>query len=100
LPRAAGPHGTTTVRKLLLSGIAAHLLLFRGEPAPARRSGGSGSASGIASGPGRLLLGAVSPGLAYYLSVTFLTRWFETRTVTPFALYRLIIGVLRIIRSA
>lgn len=35
-----------------------------------------------------------------HLSVRFLTRWFETRTLTPFAIYCLIVGVLCIVRFA
>ena len=39
-------------------------------------------------------------GVAAYLSVRFLTRYFETRTLTPFAIYSLIVGVLCIARFA
>ncbi|MDQ1740940.1 MAG: undecaprenyl-diphosphatase, partial [Pseudonocardiales bacterium] len=49
---------------------------------------------------GQVLLGAVIAGLASYVSVKFLTRWFETRTLTPFAVYSLVVGVFCIVRFA
>jgi len=49
---------------------------------------------------GQVLVGAVIAGLASYVSVKWLTRYFETRTLTPFAIYSLIAGVLCIIRFA
>jgi undecaprenyl-diphosphatase len=49
---------------------------------------------------GQVLLGAVVAGAAAYVSVRWLTRYFETRTLTPFAIYSLIVGVLCIIRFA
>jgi undecaprenyl-diphosphatase len=49
---------------------------------------------------GQVLLGAVLAGLASYVSIKFLTRWFETRTLTPFAVYSLVFGVFCIIRFA
>ena len=49
---------------------------------------------------GQVLLGAVLAGLASYVSIKFLTRWFETRTLTPFAVYSLVVGVGCIIRFA
>jgi undecaprenyl-diphosphatase len=49
---------------------------------------------------GQVLLGAVLAGLASYVSVKFLTRWFETRTLTPFAIYSLVAGVFCIVRFA
>ncbi|MDQ1741664.1 MAG: undecaprenyl-diphosphatase [Pseudonocardiales bacterium] len=47
---------------------------------------------------GQILLGTVLAGLAAYVSVRWLTRWFETRTLTPFALYSLIAGIGCLIR--
>jgi undecaprenyl-diphosphatase len=38
--------------------------------------------------------------VAAYASVRFLTRWFTTRTLTPFATYCLVAGVLCVIRFA
>jgi undecaprenyl-diphosphatase len=49
---------------------------------------------------GQVLVGAVLAGLASYVSVKFLTRWFETRTLTPFAVYSLVAGVFCIVRFA
>jgi len=49
---------------------------------------------------GQVLLGAVIAGLASYVSVKWLTRYFETRTLTPFAIYSLIAGVVCIVRFA
>jgi len=49
---------------------------------------------------GQVLLGAVLAGLASYVSVRFLTRWFETRTLTPFAIYSLVVGAFCIVRFA
>jgi undecaprenyl-diphosphatase len=47
---------------------------------------------------GQVILGVIVCGIAAYLSVRFLVRWFQTRTLTPFAIYCLAFGVLSIIR--
>jgi undecaprenyl-diphosphatase len=39
---------------------------------------------------------ALFAGIAAYLSVRFLTRWFSTRTLTPFAIYSLAFGLFMI----
>jgi undecaprenyl-diphosphatase len=49
---------------------------------------------------GQVLLGAVLAGVAAYVSVKWLTRYFETRRLTPFAIYCVVAGVLSIIRFA
>jgi len=49
---------------------------------------------------GQALVGAVCAGAAAYLSVSFLVRFFETRTLTPFAVYCLAAGALSILRFA
>ncbi len=41
---------------------------------------------------GQVLLGAVLAGVASYVSVRWLTNWFETKTLTPFAIYSLVAG--------
>ncbi|MHB8669829.1 MAG: undecaprenyl-diphosphate phosphatase [Acidimicrobiales bacterium] len=41
---------------------------------------------------GQVLAGSLVAGLAAYATVRFLVRWFETRTLTPFALYCLVVG--------
>lgn len=48
----------------------------------------------------QILAGSVAAGIAAYLSVRFLTRYFVRRTLTPFALYCLVIGMLAIVRFA
>jgi undecaprenyl-diphosphatase len=47
---------------------------------------------------GQVLAGSVAAGIAAYLSVRFLTRYFTTRTLTPFAVYCLVAGGLAAIR--
>ncbi len=41
---------------------------------------------------GQVLAGSVAAGITAYLSVRFLTRWFTTRTLIPFAVYCLVVG--------
>jgi undecaprenyl-diphosphatase len=43
------------------------------------------------------LLGAACAAIASYLSVKFLTRYFKTRTLTPFAIYCLLFGAFSIL---
>jgi undecaprenyl-diphosphatase len=43
---------------------------------------------------GQVLAGSLASGVAAYLSVRFLTRWFHTRTLTPFAVYCAIAGAV------
>ncbi len=43
---------------------------------------------------GQILAGFVVAGIAAYLSVRFLTRYFTTRTLTPFAVYCLVAGAV------
>jgi undecaprenyl-diphosphatase len=47
---------------------------------------------------GQVLVGIVVAFCAAYLSVKFLVRYFETRTLTPFAIYSLVVGVACAIR--
>ena len=49
---------------------------------------------------GQVLVGAAVAGVAAYLSVRFLTRYFTTRTLTPFAIYCLVAGVACVVRFA
>lgn len=42
---------------------------------------------------GQVLAGSLASGITAYLSVRFLTRYFRTRTLTPFAIYCLIAGL-------
>ncbi|MCU1426669.1 MAG: Undecaprenyl-diphosphatase 2 [Actinomycetia bacterium] len=47
---------------------------------------------------GQVLVGSVVSGLAAYVSVRFLLRYFETRTLTPFAIYSLVFGAAMTVR--
>ncbi len=42
-------------------------------------------------------LGAMAAAFAAYASVKFLTRYFKTRTLNPFAIYCLAVGILSLI---
>jgi undecaprenyl-diphosphatase len=43
---------------------------------------------------GQVLVGSLVAGVAAYLSLRFLTRYFETRTLVPFAIYSLVAGLV------
>jgi undecaprenyl-diphosphatase len=45
----------------------------------------------------QVLVGSLCAAVAAYASVRFLLRWFQTRTLTPFAIYCLVFGGLSII---
>ncbi len=47
---------------------------------------------------GQALVGAIVAGVAAWLAVRFLERFFKTRTLLPFAIYCLVAGLLSIIR--
>ncbi|HEY7970023.1 MAG TPA: undecaprenyl-diphosphate phosphatase [Candidatus Limnocylindrales bacterium] len=55
--------------------------------------------NGNGVGP-QILVGSIAAGITAYLSVRFLTRWFATRTLLPFAVYSLIVGALAVVRFA
>jgi undecaprenyl-diphosphatase len=46
---------------------------------------------------GQVLAGSLASGVCAYLSVRFLTRWFTTRTLTPFAIYCVVAGVFSLV---
>jgi len=46
---------------------------------------------------GQILVGSILSGLGAYLSVRFLVRYFQTRTLTPFAIYCVLFGLGSII---
>ena len=46
------------------------------------------------------LVGAIVAGVAAYVSVAFLSRWFKSKTLRPFALYCLVVGLLCVVRFA
>ena len=47
---------------------------------------------------GQILLGSVISFIATYISVTFLVRWFKTKTLYPFAIYCLVFGISSFVR--
>lgn len=47
---------------------------------------------------GQILLGSVISFIATYISVTFLVRWFKTKTLYPFAIYCLVFGIFSFVR--
>jgi undecaprenyl-diphosphatase len=49
---------------------------------------------------GQIVVGAIVCGLTAYASVRFLVRYFETRTLTPFAIYCLFAGAASLLRFA
>ena len=49
---------------------------------------------------GQVVVGVIVAGIAAYLSVRFLMRYFQTRTLTPFAIYCLIFGAASFFRFA
>lgn len=49
---------------------------------------------------GQILVGSLAAGVAAYLSVKYLTNYFKTRTLTPFAIYCLVFGGLMVIHFA
>jgi undecaprenyl-diphosphatase len=49
---------------------------------------------------GQVVVGAIITGVTAYLSVRYLVKYFETRTLTPFAIYCLIAGAASIVRFA
>jgi undecaprenyl-diphosphatase len=49
---------------------------------------------------GQVAVGVVITGITAYFSVRFLVKYFETRTLTPFAIYCLVVGAASIIRFA
>jgi undecaprenyl-diphosphatase len=46
---------------------------------------------------GQIVVGSVLAGVGAYVSVRFLTRYFQTRTLTPFAVYCVIFGLFSIV---
>lgn len=47
---------------------------------------------------GQIIAGSIVSFICTYISVTFLVRWFKTRTLYPFAIYCLIVGTLSFVR--
>lgn len=49
---------------------------------------------------GQVLVGALAAAVGAYLSVRFLTRWFTTRTLLPFATYCVVFGAISLVHFA
>jgi undecaprenyl-diphosphatase len=49
---------------------------------------------------GQVIVGSLVAGCAAYVSVKWLTRYFETHTLLPFAIYSLLAGSICIVRFA
>ncbi len=43
---------------------------------------------------GQIIVGAIAAGIAAYFSVKFLTKYFETKKLTPFAIYCVGVGII------
>ena len=56
------------------------------------------SSAPTARRPWPVLVGSIVSGLAAYVSVRFLVRWFTTRTLTPFGIYSLVFGAFCLVR--
>ena len=48
----------------------------------------------------QMLVGSICAGVAAYLSVRFLVRWFTTRTLTPFGIYCAVFGLAMVVYNA
>ncbi|MBA3789331.1 undecaprenyl-diphosphate phosphatase [Patescibacteria group bacterium] len=46
---------------------------------------------------GEIAVGALAAGIAAFISISFLTRYFKTNTLRPFALYCVLAGILSIV---
>jgi undecaprenyl-diphosphatase len=42
---------------------------------------------------GQIIVGSILSGVGAYISVRFLVRYFRTRTLTPFAIYCVVVGL-------
>ena len=49
---------------------------------------------------GQVAVGFIVCGITAYISIRFLVRYFETRTLTPFAIYSLMVGLASILHFA
>lgn len=49
---------------------------------------------------GQIAVGFVITGITAYISIRYLVRYFETRTLRPFAIYSLVVGLVSLIRFA
>ena len=49
---------------------------------------------------GQVLLGSVASAIGAYAAVRWLTRYFQTRTLTPFAIYCVVAGLASLVYLA
>ena len=49
---------------------------------------------------GQIIVGSIVSFICTYISVTFLVKWFKTRTLYPFAIYCLVFGIISFVRFA
>lgn len=49
---------------------------------------------------GQIVVGFVITGVTAYFSLRYLVRYFETRTLRPFAIYSLVVGAVSLVRFA
>jgi undecaprenyl-diphosphatase len=49
---------------------------------------------------GQIIVGSIVSFICTYISVTFLVKWFKTRTLYPFAIYCLVFGIISFARFA
>jgi len=49
---------------------------------------------------GQAAVACLSAAVAAYFTVSFLVKWFKTRTLTPFAIYCLLFGLAMVIYNA
>jgi undecaprenyl-diphosphatase len=47
---------------------------------------------------GQVVVGSIAAVVASLLAITFLTRYFKTRTLVPFAVYSLLFGFASLLR--
>ena len=71
-----------------------HLMLERSQPVPELARPEMHAAIGPA------IVGSLVAGVGAYFSVRFLVRYFETRTLTPFAIYCVVFGLAMVIYNA
>ena len=46
-----------------------------------------------------MLAGSIAAGIASYLSARFLTKYFRTKTLTPFGIYCIVVGIFFVFHS-
>ena len=75
--------------------LATPVILAAGQRGQLEQAG-----SGGADIHGQVIVGCISAAVAAWFSVKFLTRWFTTRTLIPFAVYCLVAGGISLVHFA